>query len=97
MQYNVTSLVNNVILPQTEPSDILGLERIQDVVSWIMLPTADPMNLAVAFAIGAIPTIIIIEGSTFIGTSYNKIGDNVDVKGIEQRLKANAGFEETAC
>lgn len=94
MPYNVTSLVNNIVLPATEPSDIIGIDRLKDVVNWILIPNADPMNLAVAYSTGGVASLILVEDVIFVGTVQAQ-RDDIDVRTIAKRIEAHRGFENS--
>ena len=89
MGYDVTNLVNNVILPQAEPNDIIGMEYIKYVTIWSYLPTLEVMNLAIGYRTGAFLSIILLEGQVFIGTGSNYARGIRDVKRIAERIEAH--------
>ena len=92
MLYNVTSLVNSIILPTTEPSDIIGLLAINQVSEWYLAPEMQSSDAAQLHEWGIIPTIIMTEGCTFYGMEHSK-GANTNVKRVTERLEA---FTSTA-
>jgi hypothetical protein len=96
MTIGVTSLVHNIILPCTEPDDIIGLENIQGVNHWMIAPESDPHYLSVGLSTGGILTIILCEGNVFVGTATIPRGD-IDVKGITERIRAYTDFTEVPC
>lgn len=87
MPHDVTSLVNNIILPQTEPSDIIGIHNIHEVSHWMVVENTNAVNLATAYSTGGISTMILIEEIIFIGTPEIP-RENIDVKGITERITA---------
>ena len=93
MSFNVTELVNNVVLPQVESSDIIGLERINEVMTWLYLPYSEPLHLAIGYSCGAILSILLTEGCSFVGIADNNTnGVEEDVKRITERIKTHPSF-----
>ena len=92
MDYDFTNLVNNVIIPQTEPSDIIGIEYLKSVVTWFYLPNSHIDDLIISHRSGAFICIILVEGLVFVGTGSSKIEDKEYVERNIERLKAHEGF-----
>jgi hypothetical protein len=94
MPYNVTSLVNNIILPATVEADIIGIERLNKIINWFILHKTDPLDLAVIYSVGGVDTLILVEDAVFIGTSKEQRGD-IDVEGIAKRIEAHHNLERS--
>ena len=92
--YNVTSLVNNIIIPETEPSDIIGIDSLKDVEHWIIVPNGYHIDLSFAYKIGNILSLILIEDVIFVGTDSNHRGE-LDVENIAKRIKAHRDSENS--
>jgi hypothetical protein len=92
MDYDFTNLVNNVIIPQTEPNDIIGIEYLKSVVTWFYLPYSRIDDLIISYRSGAFRCIILLEGLIFVGTGSSKIKDKQYVERNIERLKAHEGF-----
>ena len=84
MNHDVTNLVNNVILPQTEPDDIIGIEYIKYVSVWIYLPEIQVGELVSLYKAGAFHSLILIEGTVFAGTGSSKVED---IRYVERNIK----------
>ena len=92
MTHNVTNLVNSVILPQTEPDDIIGIENIKNVDVWSYLPNIQVVELTTLFKAGAFHSLILIEGAVFAGTGCSKVEDISYVERNIKRIKAHEIF-----
>ena len=84
MNHDVTNLVNNVILPQTEPDDIIGIEYIKYVSVWIYLPEIQVGELVSLYKAGAFHALILIEETVFAGTGSSKVED---IRYVERNIK----------
>jgi hypothetical protein len=87
LTYNVTSLVNNIILPNTEPDDIIGSNNLSELTSWVIVTSVDADCIAHAYSVGSVSSIILIEGQTLLGFPAPKKA-TIDVKGIAERIRA---------
>lgn len=92
MNHDVTNLVNNVILPQTEPDDIIGIEDIKNVNVWSYLPNIQVCELTTLFKSGALQSLILIEGAIFAGTGCLKAREMSYVERNIKRIKAHEIF-----
>jgi hypothetical protein len=95
MHFDVTSLVNNVILPSCESTDIIGLEYLQEVTLWLYIPDCEARNLAIGYVAGSILSIILIESQVFIGMN-TVIRKGLNVNRITERIESHEGFEKPA-
>lgn len=92
MSHDVTNLVNNVILSQTEHDNIIGIEYIKYVSVWIYLPEIQVGELVSLYKAGAFHSLILIEGTVFAGTGSSKVEDIRYVERNIQRIKTHEIF-----
>lgn len=91
--FEMSELVNNVVLPTVETDAIIGLNNINKVKHWFYVPEYVDTQIAMLHMDGYIPTMILTDGCLFVGTkNHNGVTD--EVKRIEQMLKANRSLEE---
>lgn len=93
MLINITELVNDMILPSIESSDIVGLANISNVCEWYLIKDVSPALVATLHDAGVFPTLLLASGLLIAGSGY-LFGDTENAKAVEEDIKARTFITE---